>query len=216
MDQMIHSAALYCAPDSQGYISLHWLDGALHLFESYGVQVRAYGLGENAVCSSGIHTLGKNDSQLRAAVRSGVLRFLELYSHSVKRLKDVVDWEATAIINLSKGDVQFGLPARCGILLPELIRRTYALAKPLAAWRYGIGYVRAMAKSPSFYAVGVLGGSAYPYADESQEDLDRVGAWLHEKLGRKRYLHGYLRDVYPVNLLSEEHVNARIGKKKLL
>jgi hypothetical protein len=86
----------------------------------------------------------------------------------------------------------------------------------LASWRYGIGYSRSSLKAPCMYAIGIIGGAAYPDPNDAEEDLDRIACWLHELRGPRRHLNGYFRNIYPVNLLSTEHVNTQVGENKTL
>lgn len=214
MKQLIHSAALYCEPEREGHVSVEWLEGALQLLRSNGLHVREYGLGETPVYPEGSYPF-RDGSQVLAAVRTGALRYLELYCHPEKRRHLIADWDGTATVSFSHGYVHIGLPASSRVSLAALLRQTYALAVPLAPWAYGIAFSRSSSKDPGMYALGIIGGD-YPYPDESQEDLDRVSCWDHELTGRRRHLKGRLRDVYPANLLSSAHVNARVGKDKTL
>jgi hypothetical protein len=214
MKQLIHSAALYCEREREGHVSVEWLEGALQLLRSHGLHVREYGLGETPVCSEGLYPF-RDGSEVLAAVRTGVLRYLELYCHPENRQGLIADWDGVAIIAFSRGYAFVGIPATGGVSLDDLLRQTYALARPLAPWAYGIGYSRSSSKAPDMYAVGVIGGD-FPYPDETQEDLDRISYWSNELMDRRRHLKGRLRDVYPANLLSTKHVNARVGNDKTL
>src|SRR5260370_252879 len=218
MEQLIQSAALYGEADGKGHVPVEWLDGALDLLRSCGLHVREYGVVDNPVCPEGMYPFRGDDPQLASAIRTGSLRSLELYCHSRKRRNLLFDWEGVVSIDLSESDIHVGLPATCVLTLDELLRRTYALAKPLASWRYGIGYFRSSRKAPSLYAAGILGGSLYPDPGETEKDRERIGCWYRELLfaSRRRHLKGHFRDVYPANLLSAEHVQARLGGGKTL
>ncbi len=218
MEQLTHSAALYCDPEPKGHVSLAWLDGALTLLRSHGLRVREYSLGDNPVCSAGSYAFRDNDPQLLAAIQTGSLRFLDLYCHSKKRRHLLMNWEGVATISLPKSYVHVGVLATSGLSVEELLRRSYALAKPFGPWRYGIGYARSAQKAPCMYALGIGGGARYPDPTETEEDRERIGCWYRELLfaSRRRHLHGYFRDVYPANLLSAKHVKALVGKNKKL
>jgi hypothetical protein len=213
---MINSAALYSEPDAPGYVSLEWLDGVRAFFRSNGLHIREYGVSATSVCGEGSYAFRDGDPQLYAAVRTGAVRYLELYCHSQPRRDLVFGWEAVAHVSLSKGDAHLGLPASLGMTHEELLRQTYALAMPLIAWRYGIAYSRSALKAPDLYAVGILGGVLYPDPEDTAEDKQRVGCWGRELLFDRRHLRGYFRDVYPANLLSAAHVDAPLGAKKTL
>jgi hypothetical protein len=108
---------------------------------------------------------------------------------------------------------------RCGIKLDELLRRAHAVAKGIAPWRYGIAYLRSSLLAPCMYAIGIGGGVHSALSKESEEDRERNGAWFRELLDSDegcRHLTGHFRDVYPANLLSTAHVNARVGRSRTL
>jgi hypothetical protein len=218
MEQLIQSAALYCHEGGPGHVTREWLEGAINLLRSHGQRVREYAVADNPVCSEGTYDFRDNDPQLDAAIRSGALRSLYLYCHSHKLRGLLFSWEGAASINLAEGNAHVGLPVMGDVSLDELLRQTYLLSKPFALWQYGIGYFRSSEKAPSLYAAGILGGTRYPDPNESEEDRERIGCWYRELLfaGRRRHLRGYLRDIYPANLLSTEHVNARAGDNKTL
>src|SRR5271157_4641716 len=147
MEQLIHSAALYCERDREGHVSVQWLEGALQLLRSHGLHVREYSVTETPVCSEGSYAFRENDSRLLAALRSGALRDLFLYCHPEERRDLVFDWDGTATIRLSSGYVHVGLPATSGVRLDELLQQTYALARPLGSWPYGTAYSRSSSKA---------------------------------------------------------------------
>jgi hypothetical protein len=216
MEQLIHSAALYCERGSSGHVSAEWLNGVLTLFNSNGLQIREYSMEDNEVCSEGSYPFRDNDPQLYAAVRTGTLQYLTVYCHSTKRRHLLMNWEAVVTMDLSEGFTHLGVPVSCGIAHEELLRQAYALAKPITSWRYGIGYSRSSLKAPCMYAVGIGGGALYPDPDETEEDRERIGCWYREMRYHRRHLEGHFRDVYPANLLSTAHVNVRVGKNKTL
>jgi hypothetical protein len=215
MDQLIHSAALYCEREVRGHVSMAWLESVLHLFTSRGLRVREYTLPDNPICPENSYAFQDNDPQLIAAVQTGVLRELKLYCHATRKRDLFMRWDGIGTVNLSEGYVHVGVPATSELSLANLLLQTYTLARPMANWIYGIGYMRSTSKAPCMYAVGVIGGD-FPYPDVRREDLDRVSCWNHELLGQRRHLNGCLRDVYPANLLSPSHIGSRVGKDKTL
>jgi hypothetical protein len=74
---------------------------------------------------------------------------------------------------------------------------------------YGIGYLRSFELGPSIYASGL--GIAAGFSDEEMAEADRIGAWFREIIGANRHMRGYLRDVYPLNVISEPHLSQRVG-----
>jgi hypothetical protein len=218
VEQLIQSAALYCQRDTEGHLSIEWLDGVIQLLTSHALPVREYGVERNPVCRGGLYSFREENRQLYAALRTGKLRSLELYCHTQERRDLVFDWEGNANIDLGDGYVHVGLPVSSGLSADELLRQTYLLARSSAAWRYGIAYRRSSELAPSLFAVGFQGGRGVIGSGEAQEESERIGCWFRELLfpEDRRHLRGYFRDVYPANLLSAEHVNARLGRKKTL
>ncbi|WP_143393164.1 hypothetical protein [Fimbriiglobus ruber] len=214
MDQLIYSVALYCEREREGSVSEAWLDGVLELLASHGLYVREYSVTETPVCEEGDYAFQPNDPRLLAAVRSGVLRDLFLYCHPQERRGLVFDWNGCAAITLSSGEVFMGLPATSGVRLDELLRQTYALARPFGSWPYGIAYSRSSSMAPSMYAYGFIGGAAY--MNVTRGERDRISCWRNELMERRSHLEGRLRDVYPANLLSAIHTNARVGEDRTL
>jgi len=75
--------------------------------------------------------------------------------------------------------------------------------------KYGIGFFRAFNFGPALYVDGMVAG--YGYTKEDHVHTDRIGAWFRERINQRRHLSGYLRDVYPLNVLSEKHLSALVG-----
>lgn len=73
---------------------------------------------------------------------------------------------------------------------------------------YGIGYLRTFEQGPDIYADGMGAGS--DFSDEGEAEADRIASWFHERMGENRQRTGYLRDVYPLNVISEPHLSQRI------
>lgn len=69
---------------------------------------------------------------------------------------------------------------------------------------YGIGYTLPFHAGPEIYALGMATGP-----DDSQQGkilADRTCAWFRERIGQNRHRQGYLRDVYPLNVVSQPHL----------
>jgi hypothetical protein len=165
---------------------------------------------------SGPKIFENNDPSLFNAAKHGSLRTVDVLCHSRKKKGLLMNWEGAATMNLLEGYAHLGLPAHYGVSLGELLRRTFTMAKSIAPWGYGIGYSRSSLKAPCMYAVGVGGGSLESHLNETEEERERIGCWYREMRYHRHHLEGHLRDVYPANLLSNEHVNARVGQNKTL
>ncbi len=91
----------------------------------------------------------------------------------------------------------------------EIVRRLAALVD----LKYAIGYERPFELGPDLYAHGMVTGLGY--SPEGMAQGDRIAAWMHERLGANRHLHGFVRDVYPLNVLSSSHVSRDVENVSL-
>lgn len=73
---------------------------------------------------------------------------------------------------------------------------------------YGIGYSLPFQDGPDLYALGMSTGS--DYTPEGNRAADRTCAWFRERIGQNRHLQGYLRDVYPLNVISQPHLDKQV------
>lgn len=83
----------------------------------------------------------------------------------------------------------------------------------VVAFRYGIGYERRLMNGPEMYADGMAAGLGY--SDAEEQERNEITNWFYERRGPNRHLQGLLRDVYPLNILTEVHVNHLVGDATL-
>lgn len=118
------------------------------------------------------------------------------------------DWEACFTLSAYPSELAFvGVKRTEDILgfVAAMLRALGALGKPF----YGIGYKRSMGLGPEAFAFGMnysVGAHTIP-----TDEADRSSRWLFDiTSGRspapRRFRAGYFRDVYPVNVLSSEHL----------
>jgi hypothetical protein len=146
-------------------------------------------------------------------VAEGKVLAVELNAHRELDRSLALRWEASADINLERGSAFVGVPESSSLSKGELLRSFYAACKSLAPWRYGIGYALSTARAPGLFAVGMSGGMTSDDVVRFEDDpafRKRVTLWREEHWGERRFLHGMFRDVYAANLLTEEHVRARL------
>ncbi|BFM49937.1 hypothetical protein [Marinomonas sp. THO17] len=96
------------------------------------------------------------------------------------------------------------LDGSCQDLLDEII----AKVTRTSAQVYGIVYERPFSKGPDMYAYGMSSGLGY--SEEEMKEADSIGAWMNERIALNRHLKGHFRDIYSVNILSQNHVNSLI------
>lgn len=95
----------------------------------------------------------------------------------------------------------------------EWICEIFAALSSVCNPTYGIAYQRTFKLGPDLYAYGMSAGLGF--GDLDMEEADRIGAWARERRGAMRHIHRLLRDVYPMNLVSREHLNAPISDTTL-
>ncbi len=113
-----------------------------------------------------------------------------------------VDLDKRGVINLyfDNSIVQFKR-----IYVTNLIREIAQYFKA----NYGIIYGRELAKGPGLYAFGIISGlETFSQSPEIQKERKNIGEWFR-RYGflDGGYVQGQLRDIYPMNLLSEVHLN---------
>ena len=80
---------------------------------------------------------------------------------------------------------------------------------------YGIVYQRDFDKGPGLYANGVITGLNESKFPEHAIEEDRIAEWHRRYFRPWRYHLGQLRDIYPMNLLSEAHLKETVFGKSL-
>ncbi|MGA7614917.1 MAG: hypothetical protein WBX15_07025 [Thermoanaerobaculia bacterium] len=74
---------------------------------------------------------------------------------------------------------------------------------------YGIAYERPAHLGPVMFAIGISQGLGF--ASEDLKAASEISRWGSTGLREKVYMKGLLRDVYRWNILSEVHLNSRVG-----
>lgn len=117
----------------------------------------------------------------------------------------VFGWDVHASLHCNRHKVMlFCFPQNlAGIELEYFVGFTRSLSTEVDL-KYGTGYQRYFDHGPDLYAFGLISGLKYSAEDIAEGD--RISAWMHEIVGDKRYMSGYLRDVYPLNVLSSTHL----------
>jgi len=78
---------------------------------------------------------------------------------------------------------------------------------------YGFGCIERSIENPFYYAVGVTWG--YPSSDEQKALASANAKWMSQMVSprdNKAYLKGKIRDVYEINVLNANHLEANIDK----
>jgi hypothetical protein len=82
--------------------------------------------------------------------------------------------------------------------------------------RYSFCHQRAFKKGPDFYTWGtIMGLDGYDFPEERPEE-ERISKWNHEYcMPDGDYRTGMLREIYPLNILSEAHLVQTVGTHTL-
>jgi hypothetical protein len=186
-------------------VSFH--DWAIEFFAANGVVPDLCGISRQDGKGSN-RRYDRMAKRLRVEPLSSILG-LELYHTLPNYVQLVFGWDVSAaLINVAGKMMTFcGDQTMRGVDLNffesflERIGATVGL-------QYGIGYLRSFEFGPSAYAYGMSVG--FGYTGEDMAKSDRIAAWFHDQARAKRHLHGFLRDVYPLNVISEPHLEQRV------
>ncbi|NCP62835.1 MAG: hypothetical protein GW748_06630 [Alphaproteobacteria bacterium] len=93
--------------------------------------------------------------------------------------------------------------------IKNLAKDLYQFCKP----KYGYAFQREFEKGPIYYSGGIIAGVDYSQKKERQEITNWGIVGQNEK--HSKYQPHMIRDVYPLNFLSPQHLKAKIGSQTL-
>jgi hypothetical protein len=114
-------------------------------------------------------------------------------------------YDFSADIQSSCGDVVFSANVQHsanGILTADFLAQVSSILNP----GYGFRFARGINRGPSLYAFGVSAGLSV----SAQDEIERIGQWMRERISERRFLKGFLRDIYPDNILTRDHLSFSI------
>lgn len=178
-----------------------WLDWALERFASIGIHP------DTVLCGADAHK-SKNVSieEAKEAVHSNApyRRDIQLFATRPGYKQLAFGWRMTADVNMTKGRTAI-MAWEAGLLDSFNVARQMAgIFGPV----YGIGFQRPFVKGPDLYAYGMAAGLGYSGTDRTE--MNRIGAWMRERMVQNRHKNGMLRDVYPLNLLTKVHLDQEV------
>jgi hypothetical protein len=211
MDDLIAGAAVYFDPAAAGSVPVRWLDEALRLLALNGVPVREFEtVGASTLDETQIQSYPPNAERLRAALASDPVKIVCLWCRESDTAL-AIRRQAVAEINGRFGFAFLGLPVEAGLDLKGALLATHRLARMVAPPGYGIAYLRSGRFSPNGYARGYSAVSTLEFpAPEDRQTGDRIGRWHTEMVLNGHYPQDKFRSVYPVQLLSAAHRQARL------
>jgi hypothetical protein len=211
---MTLASALYFASQGGRSVPWTWLEAATRFLADNRLPVEEVEVGVIEGPCEGHYKLETHQDMLFREVQRGNVNIIGLYSHPSNPVKGrdlVMNWRGLAYLDLTRGDAFLGVPDSLGWSPRTMACFTHDLYKDVICPSYGIAYWHPALEGPDFYAVGILAGSSPPsFDDEAMAHGDRVAKWYWELRGPCRHLKGWFRDVYPANLLSDAHLDARL------
>jgi hypothetical protein len=130
---------------------------------------------------------------------------------------DILDAQIACSLNLETQYNAFYLYFNNGIL-PHNWGYVNKLALDLSQWikyDYGIAYEREIDKGPGWYVHGVIVGLNNKKDPLVKQERGNISKWLHTYGDPLRRHLGDLRDIYPLNFLSKEHLERVVGDQTL-
>jgi hypothetical protein len=180
-----------------------WLEWALRCFTTANIQPDIVSCGVTAQKSK------KVSIEEAKKVVHGRVCDVGLYATRPGYKQLVFGWRMTADLNMTKGRTAI-LAWEAGLLDSiEIAKQMAGIFGPV----YGIGFQRPFAKGPALYAYGMSAGLGYSGTDRIE--MNRIGAWMRERMAQNRHKNGMLRDVYPLNLLTQVHLDQEVERHSL-
>ena len=216
MTELRASAVVYGEKDVAAPVNRAWLDAALDFLSGHGLPVREY-QAKLTPTSAAAASMAQRPGPLipRGGRRAGPRTRIRRASGGEAGSRDVV---ARRCLRQPEQQLCFPRPPR---LLGRPPSRASAGRRPArldhCAFRYGISYLLPIYNGPVWYAVGIGSHrSTDPRTRQSRETMSQLSKWQVQLVTKQKYLGGWFRDVYPANLLSEEHLRAALPGGKTL
>lgn len=150
------------------------------------------------------HLAGLSNEALVGAVSLSAQRLRSEYAQVV------FGWTAAVTISSKMDGAVIALPEdACRGQEFDVAREIWNQLAP----EYGYAYSREYAKGPDLYAFGLIAG--LPYSKAELEESDRITRWRKLGIGERKFRHGALRDIYPLNCVSAIALGRLVGDVSL-
>ena len=205
-------SAFYWAKTDTVRLSSVWAEQAVSQIHRFGLPIREIGF---TAILRGEELRFEDDPASLARLASVMPTCTTVAWGSHARRSDDLSvflrWDACAFIHLSTRYSFLGVTDADPIVLSELAEFHLAILRPIVNPAYGISYTHPLWLAPRSYAGGTLSGRiASDYSDLGTAYADPVNQWGIDHSGKQKWLRGWFRDVYPVQLLNPEHVSTRL------
>lgn len=138
---------------------------------------------------------------------------IELYSTVPDYTQLVFGWKLSADLNIKAKTMTVCFDDNSVGFNFSYLKRLVKELSQFYEFQYGICYQREFKKGPALYAYGFTAGLGYDESDMNEKGL--ISKWLHDSYDKSSYLEGYMRDIYPLNVLSNAHLNKHVGEQPL-
>ena len=215
MGDTISCAALYFKPNAIEGVPSKWVESAVRILSNAHLYPQELSLETKDKNESSVFEFAAYRTTLMQEAAKKNLNVVGLYSNPNRSKGLVLDWRALAYIDIGRGNCFLGLPQSVESAPSVVLHSLHLLTEEFLPVDYGIGYYFQSSSGPDFFAVGIIANPAR-FDTEAMAEGDRVAKWGYEMDGPRRYLAGWFRDAYPANILSQLHMDARVGDGGLL
>jgi len=150
---------------------------------------------------------GKQQKML-AAKGFDILTDFEVYSVGPAYSDKTQGYQAAACFSFDDAVYSYIVVNKRIVSLSELHQGLINDLVTLLLPSYGIGYYRPFHQGPGYYAIGLSKGLSL--SGEGYEEALRISRWGDIGLEKKVYNKGCLRDVYPLNYLSQSQLGIEV------
>lgn len=188
----------------------NWYHNILVWFENYNQTPTRVGITAPFIKSTQTMSFKNGHKKLLENGFEGV-DSISLYANVPNHNIDMSDFNFCAYVRLKENRTNLILSFDNDIItfsrscLEELIQQQSQYFTP----GYGICYQRDYKFGPIFYAIGMIQG------DLSKEEEENIAEWFREYGDPETYYVGLLRDIYPLNILSQPHLDQQVHGQSL-
>jgi len=205
-------SAFYWADTDSVSLSGVWAERAVSQFRRFGLLVREIGF--TAILGEGELRFEDDPAslaRLALVMPTCTTGGLGIYARQSDDLEVLLRWDACAFIHLTSRYSFLGVTDADPIPLSELTELHLAMLRPIVNPAYGISYTHPLWLAPRLYAGGTLGGRvATDSSVAGKAYAAPVRQWRIDHWSEQKWLRGWFRDVYPLQLLNPEHVSTRL------
>jgi hypothetical protein len=192
---------------------LSWLFQAANFFSRQNLPVRAFATLPEGLTLELPRDFTSFGAEHFQGILTGGMSTLGLYASAESGGNLMAEWSGLASLYMKQGAYYLGIEQSRFSSVSALLQTALVIGRELPKIGYGIGYVFPRARGPDFYTGGIIFGTKFE-GSRAQRDAEyqRITAWGHEMIRRKRYLTGMFRGAYPASILSKGHINAVLYK----